>query len=553
MLKNQEQAQQIVELFYTFIDAAMCLYDYAVSKNYTMFDKMANELLQGLKSVQELVPQLKNDEPNLNIDLACDSVIYSLERIIIYSGTRSKRILSKIEFELIPLIQDMLLKFYFWGCVYPDRAKMDYYYENEMVPMTANQYIDEAEKRGEYKYDLSIIVTGYNKVEYTKLCVNSILAHVPKDINYELILLNHGSTDSTMQYFESLAPTKQIDILKNGGGFAASARVVEGKYTLGVSNDVVVTENAIQNMLRCIESDEMIAYVVPSTPNVSNLQTIPSNYNTMEGMHEFAKKNNVYDEYRHEQRVRLCDPISMSRSKYIYSSEGLCQSSYFFTPNILSFPDDLLSLLMRRRGYKLVLAKDAYCYHFGSITIREDIAKTKQNEKADFYSEGRMAFCGVLGIDPWGIGCCFSPELFTLLSCDNTEHTNVLGINCGLGSNPLKVRETIKENAHNLDVCIYNITDNTNVLSDLKGVSDSIMYANNPNVLKNAFPDVLFDYIIIESGLESIENPIEVISHFKNRITTKGKVAICCNDAMLQEQLKNKFENIQQAGNWFVF
>ena len=115
-----------------------------------------------------------------------------------------------------------------------------------------------------------MIVLGYNKLEYTKLCVENLLKYIPDNINYELILINHGSTDNTKMYFEQIAPTKQLDILKNGGSPTASIRIVEGKYTMSISNDVIVTKNAIENMIRCIESDDNIAWVVPSTPNMCN-------------------------------------------------------------------------------------------------------------------------------------------------------------------------------------------------------------------------------------------------------------------------------------------
>ena len=131
--------------------------------------------------------------------------------------------------------------------------------------------------------------------------------------------MNHGSTDGTKEYFESIAPTKQLDILINGGGLGAFTRIIEGKYYLEVTNDVIVTENAIANMIRCMESDEKIAWVVPTTPNVSNFQTIPAEYKTIDEMHAFARKNNQFsDPYRWEQRARLCNPISLRRTSVAF-------------------------------------------------------------------------------------------------------------------------------------------------------------------------------------------------------------------------------------------
>jgi GT2 family glycosyltransferase len=142
---------------------------------------------------------------------------------------------------------------------------MEKYYREEMHSLGSNQYINNAVLTGEYRYDLSIAVIAFNKLEYTKQCVESILKYVPKDLHYELILINHGSTDGTKEYFESISPTKQLDIFINGGGLAAYTYICEGKYFMLVSNDVIVTENAIANMIKCMESDEKIAWVVPAT------------------------------------------------------------------------------------------------------------------------------------------------------------------------------------------------------------------------------------------------------------------------------------------------
>ena len=49
---------------------------------------------------------------------------------------------------------------------------------------------------------VSIIIPCFNAVEYTKQCMESVLIHT--NVNYELILINNGSTDGTKEYFEIL-------------------------------------------------------------------------------------------------------------------------------------------------------------------------------------------------------------------------------------------------------------------------------------------------------------------------------------------------------------
>ncbi|WP_252234156.1 glycosyltransferase [Clostridium sp. ZS1] len=557
MIKNQSIARQMLEIIDTLIEEAESLHKTAKEHDFITFENIYTDMHDLINSIYNIIANIKNEE-NLIIstDIACESIQDSLNRIIMFSKTRSQKLLDKIEFELIPFLQDVYLQLYFWGCVYPDKEKMKYYYNNEMKKLSSNKYINESEDKGKYKYELSIVVHGYNKLEYTKLCIESLLRFLPNDINYELILLNHGSTDGTKEYFESIAPTKQVDIMKNGSFVSVIHRIIEGKYYLSISNDVLVTKNAISNMIKCMESDENIAWIVPSTPNVSNYQAINSNYTDMDEMYKFASDNNVSNIYRWEQRPRLCNPIDLCRSKSFLSTNGICLAGYFHSTTFFSFPDDKLSLLLRRNDYKMILAKDVYCYHFGSITVNDDIAKYKDKNGniggQAFLNEGRQEFYNAFGIDPWGTGCCFNEELFKYLPCNDTKHVDVLGINCGIGSNPLKVKESIKEIAHNLDVTIYNITDEENYIEDLKGISNVAEYINSCEDIDRIFTGKKFKYIIFESKIETYKDPLLIISELKKHLVEDGIIGIKTLDKNLQINIKSNFLNSIQSDEWII-
>ncbi len=265
MMENQEVARKFLEEIAKLIKAAEQLWRFGASEDYVSFEKQAADMqstLQNMVLIHENEASLK-------------TIADSLRRIMLFAKERSHKTLHKIEFELLPFLKESYQGYFFYSCVFPEKNLMEEYYQHKMVELGANPYIDEAVKTGRYKYDLSIGVLAFNKLEYTKMCVESLLSHIPQDLNYELILLNHGSTDGTKEFFESIAPTKQLDLLINGSGVGAFTRIIEGKYYLEVSNDVIVTENAIANMIRCMDSDDKIAWVVPTTPNVSNFPDNP--------------------------------------------------------------------------------------------------------------------------------------------------------------------------------------------------------------------------------------------------------------------------------------
>lgn len=178
-----------------------------------------------------------------------------------------------------------------------------------------------------------------------------------------------------------------------------------------------------------------------------------------------------------------------------YSKEGLCHNGYL-NKNCNMFPDDRFSLLCRRAGYKMYLAKDAYCHHFGSVTLKDEIARYNEQK---FYDDGRQKFYEWFGIDPWGTGFCYDPIFMERVVGEHQGHTEVLGINCGMGSNSLKIKEQIKEYCHNTNCTLTNVTDDERFFLDLRGVSDAAETVTKIKAFKELLYQKQFDYIVWET------------------------------------------------------
>jgi len=514
MIKNQELAGQILDMMETALEASVQMQKYLGEGQILEFRRLGKDLCLFIKQIYDISDALKEEESGLNLPAASKSVMVSAERIIDIAQRDPTKAIHKIEFELIPLIEEMRIHFYYWGTVYPDKEKIRQYRKHDIYMLTENRYQEEAERTGNYKYEMSIVVVGYNKLEYTRQCVESLLENLPENISYELILLNHGSSDGTKEYFESVHPDKQLDIAVNGGGSGAVNRIVEGKYILGVSNDVIVTENAIRNLYECITSDEKIVWAVPSTSNVSNLQTLNARYNNLEELKEFAHKNNMPDKYRWEQRVRLCDPIGIQREDFF---RKVHEQYLFISKNRQSFPDDTRSLLCRRHGYKMYLVKNAYCHHFGSVTL-------KSEADMGFYLKGRKDFEEAFGVDPWSTGYCYSYELFKVLQPAENGEVSILGINCGLGSSSLKIKEELKERARNEQVFLKNITTKREVLEDLRGISDEAAYIDSYKEIERL--EETYDYIISEGFEPGEYKAVQYVKLLSNKCKTSGKIIL---------------------------
>jgi len=546
-----QRTQQILDLLYSSQELCPELYSAAESGNAEQFRNICSDISARMTRFPSLTANV-DTAGSRRLKPAIQSIQNTLRRIENFYVSDRARCLQKIEFELLPLLQEAYQSSYFFWYLadYPERWSA--YYAKEKSLLGGNSYIDEAIAAGHYKYDLSIYVLAYNKLDYTKKCVESLLDNIPTGLRYELILLNHGSTDGTREYFESIHPHKQLDIAVNGGGMFAVNRIVEGEFILQVSNDVIFTPHAIENLLACIRSDPKIAFAVPTTPNISNFQTVPAKYNTFEGMMAFAQQNNRRDPYRWEQRVRLCNPIDIRRSSVFCSSSGLCPELWYHTTDPAhwnSFPDDRISLLLRRHGYKLMLVKDAYCHHFGSVTLKDEI---RQQDEKKYYAEGRREFCKAFDVDPWGIGFCFDEVFINRVVGEQHEHVDILGINCGLGSNSLKIKEQLKEFCHNTDVSLCNITDDKRFLPDLLGISDEAQVVSAIREMKALFEGRFYQYIIWETPFLEKYKFKTLLESCLDALSPGGKLILKLTSQSRETVVRKYPKKVELGNDWIV-
>lgn len=559
MVNNIDLCVQVLEAVQTLSEASDYVMELCRSGSDS-FDAYTLQMMNMLSALKVPIQSLAEEEPVLTAHLLRENAEYSLDRIRQLYKSDRLRAADKIEFEFYPTICELYVDIYFFGCIYPDKEKILKYYETDMSKLCPLPYVERSEKTGKYKYELTIGIPAYNHIDATKICLESLKQNLPEGLNFELILYNHGSSDGTQEYFESIHPTKQIDYKNNVKSFGVMSRVVEGKYFLFVSNDIVITPGAIENLLTCIKSDESIGMAAPASPNISNLQSIPAEYESSQGLLSFARKNNISNPFRWEERVRLTPPMCIfpSNNLYAYSFMGY---GYLHQGRGIAFGDDRSSMLLRRNGYKSLLCKDAYVHHFGSLTISEDIAKIK--EKNDIYTIGRLKYRDMFGIDPWGTGYCYCYALMQELDPHNVDHTDILGINCGMGENSLHIRELLKQNVKNTNVTLYNVTDDNTFAPDLKSFSDRFERMDSLDDINRIFKGQLFDYIVIEDDFKKRSSPINYLETLYARLKPGGKLAVCIRSKLtgldivkMEEEFCRKFDAKRIDGNdgtdWLV-
>ena len=535
MIENLNVVEQVFDIINTAIEASWELLEITKNRADNEFQSISNMLSEMIEKTIPLTCELGKEAPGLKTDIALQSCVASLKRIRGMYEDRFSKALMKIEFELIPILEEARINLYYWGVVAGDEDKEKQYYESDMHHLSGNRYTEEAIKSGEFKYDLSIFVLAYNKSNYTKMCLASLFENLPQNLTYELILVNNGSSDDTESIFNNINPHKQIDIEINGAGMNMISRIFEGRYLLSISNDVLVQERSIENLYECISSADDIGVAVPATPNVSNFQA-PKDaiYDDLEGLRKYAnEKNNAEKDW--EQRSRLVDPISIVDAKVFHV---LNWGHYYTSDNWLSFPDDRMSLILRRNNYKMMLVNNAFCHHFGSITIKDD----QSTNSSQAYKEGRKVFWEKFGIDPWE-KCCYSYALNYMMKYDRLDSVNILDIEAGLGGNALRFKYEFQQKNPACQVNIVCTESRDVYMKDLQKIADERYVCKKLSELP--FCNNGYDYVIFEVPMKQGEDFNIAANTLMGYLHEKGTLIMQIYENVLETIKKNhNLENV---------
>lgn len=358
--------------------------------------------------------------------------------------------------------------------------------------------------RTDFKYRVSIIVPAYNKVEFSRCAIDSLFRHTDFSRgDIELITINDGSSDETEAYFNSLPHEKKINLkynVYNHLGWGIARHIVEGEYVVYFSNDAVATEHWLENLLAIHAAEKDVFWVVPTCNEdcISNGQGIPVDYaNTfedMEKMQVFAARNNMSNPLLWEEQAILMPFVSVVPNLFDVPE---IRADYRYV--MCDFEDDDFSAMLRRSGFRQILAKDTFVHHFGGATLNE--VRTKRGNYKSIVSM-RPVFRAKWQVDPWeSRGHLAFLEDFLKEQDIRDSHVHVLMIEPMFGEGLLAVRNYF----HKLrqSVVIDAVVTDVRYLSDVRSMADNIVHMDTLDHLAEEIHD-LYDIIIIAAPLNNL-------------------------------------------------
>ncbi len=221
----------------------------------------------------------------------------------------------------------------------------------------------------------SLVILTCNQLSFTKKCIDSIYKHTREP--FEIIVVDNGSTDGTIPYFETLAEKRENEVpikiiqnkenlgfaVGNNQGIAASV----GDYILLMNNDIVVTPGWLDRLIRCAEEDPAMGIVGPLSNYVSGPQLVKGvsyDTQTLTGLNEFAKRFAAANSGRKQRLIRVVGFCMLVKRAVIEKIGGM-DSVY----GLGNFEDDDFSLRAALAGFESWMVQDCFVHHFGSRTF----------------------------------------------------------------------------------------------------------------------------------------------------------------------------------------
>lgn len=221
----------------------------------------------------------------------------------------------------------------------------------------------------------SIVLLTWNQLDYTRQCIESLFKYTHSA--FELIVIDNGSTDGTLEYVRKLdrAHTAciRIETIANSNnlGFAKGCNqglaVSRGDYLILLNNDVVLTSQWLQRLIRAVENDPQLGLVGPMTNYVSGPQQITNptyDVNTLKGLEKYIQIHAKTYDGQIESNGRIAGFCMLMRRAVIEKIGGLDERYA-----IGNFEDDDFCARAYLAGYKAAVIKDCYVHHYGGRTF----------------------------------------------------------------------------------------------------------------------------------------------------------------------------------------
>ncbi|WP_068783254.1 glycosyltransferase family 2 protein [Paenibacillus phocaensis] len=212
----------------------------------------------------------------------------------------------------------------------------------------------------------SIIIPTTNRLDLLMQCLDHIDRHTAPP--HEVIVVDNGSVDGTAEAVRRRKGVR-LAVYPQNLGFARAVNtglmMAKGKTIVLLNNDVLVTERWLDQLHMCLREYPGAAAAGPVTNYISGEQQIEVPYQDVADMPAFAAGHNHSDSLKWQETDRLVG-FCVAFPRSTLDEVGYFDEGY----EIGNFEDEDWVARIRLQGKKLVIARDTFVHHYGSMTMK---------------------------------------------------------------------------------------------------------------------------------------------------------------------------------------
>lgn len=144
------------------------------------------------------------------------------------------------------------------------------------------------------KHKFSLIIPAYNVEKYIKKCLDSVLNQTYN--NYEIIIINDGSTDNTSKILESYKSNKKIKIINQENKGLSNARNTgvsnaKGDYILFIDSDDFIEKELLEILNKTIKDEDLVRFQIKILDETNKIikEYKEETFNNLNGIEAFNK------------------------------------------------------------------------------------------------------------------------------------------------------------------------------------------------------------------------------------------------------------------------
>ena len=144
------------------------------------------------------------------------------------------------------------------------------------------------------KHKFSLIIPAYNVEKYIKKCLDSVLNQTYN--NYEIIIINDGSTDNTSKILESYKSNKKIKIINQENKGLSNARNTgvsnaKGDYILFIDSDDFIEKELLEILNKTIKDEDLVRFQIRILYETNKIikEYKEETFNNLNGIEAFNK------------------------------------------------------------------------------------------------------------------------------------------------------------------------------------------------------------------------------------------------------------------------